>query len=89
MLPGRTACSLWRYGPYGVTRQCRKFEGNLAEASASRSCGGGPGGLLFIYLFVCLFVYLFIFKFSRGSCLGCLNAIYGPARSGVFSRVGG
>ena len=26
--------------------QCRKFEGNLAEASASRSCGGGPGSLL-------------------------------------------
>ena len=59
--------------------QCRKFEGNLAEASASCSCGGGPGGLLFI----CLFVYLFIFKFSLGSCLGCLNAIYGPARGGL------
>ena len=40
--------------------QCRKFEGNLAEASASRSCGGGPGGLLFICLFVCLFIYLFL-----------------------------
>ena len=40
--------------------QCRKFEGNLAEASASRSCGGGPGGLLFICLFVCLFVCLFL-----------------------------
>ena len=64
--------------PYDRGWQCRKFEGNLAEASASRSCGGGPGGLLFICLFVCLFVYLFIFKFSRGSCLGYLNAIYGP-----------
>ena len=28
----------------------------MAEASASRSCGGGPGGLLF----VCLFIYLFL-----------------------------
>ena len=36
------------------------------------------GGLGAFYLFVCLFVYLFIFKFSRGSCVGCLNAIYGP-----------
>ena len=35
-----------------VYGQCRKFEGNLAEASASRSCGGGSGGLLFIYLFL-------------------------------------
>ena len=32
--------------------QCRKFEGNLAEASASRSCGGGSGSLLFIYLVI-------------------------------------
>ena len=38
--------------------QCRKFEGNLAEASASRSCGGGSGGLLFIYLFIYLFLNL-------------------------------
>ena len=38
--------------------QSRKFEGNLAEASVSRSCGGGPGGLLFICLFVCLFLNL-------------------------------
>ena len=60
-----------------IYMQCRKFEGNLAEASASRSCGGGPGGLLFI----CLFVYLFIFKFSRRICLGCLNAIYGPVHA--------
>ena len=36
------------------------------------------GGLGAFYLFVCLFVYLFIFKISRGSCLCCLNAIYGP-----------
>ena len=39
---------------YITISQCRKFEGNLAEASASRSCGGGGGGggswgLLFIY----------------------------------------
>ena len=48
--------------------QCRKFEGNLAEASAegaSRSCGGG-GGLVF-FLFFC-----------KSGCLGCLYAIYGP-----------
>ena len=33
-----------------LCHQCRKFEGNLAEASvdgASRSCGGGGGGVFF------------------------------------------
>ena len=62
--------------------QCRKFEGNLAEASASRSCGGGPGGLLFICLFVCLFIYLFL-NLAEAACLpqcnlrpwGCLPVV--------------
>ena len=40
-----------------VPSHCRKFEGNLTEASASRSCGGGSGGL-FIYLFIHLFLNL-------------------------------
>ena len=34
--------------------QCRKFEGNFAEASAkgaSRSCGRGSGGLFFFFFF--------------------------------------
>ena len=63
----------YRWSRAGI--QCRKFEGNLAEASAegaSRSCGRGSGGL---FLF---FVCLLLVKFSRGSCRGCLNAIYGP-----------
>ena len=81
----RGVCEMW----FGVCWQCRKLEGNLAEASASSSCGGGPGGLVAWWpgglLFICLFVCLFIFKFSRGSCLGCLNAIYGPVLVKVYS----
>ena len=47
----------------------------MAEASAegaSRSCGRGAGGLFFFFSF------FFCLKFSPGSCLGCLNVIYGP-----------
>ena len=65
----KTFCSIW---------QCRKFEGNLAEASVdgpSHSCGGG--GVYFLRGGG---------GFSRGSCLGCLNAIYGRVwyRSTLF-----
>ena len=61
-----------RYGPVTSRQiyQCRKFEGNLAEASidgASRSCGGGGGGGEGFWGG----------GFSLGSCLGCLNTIYG------------
>ena len=41
-MTGKTG--IWQVGLYITISQCRKFEGNLAEASASRSCGGGGGG---------------------------------------------
>ena len=37
--------------------QCRKFEGNLAEASAERSCGRGSGGAFLLFFFL---LYMFL-----------------------------
>ena len=57
-----------------IEQQCRKCEGTLAEVSAesaSRSCGGGGGGLG-------PFLLGGGGEFSRGSCL---NAIYSPGTS--------
>ena len=58
-----------------ATHSAVNFKGTWPRRAPAVHAAGAWGP--FIYLFVCLF----IFKFSRGSCLGCLNAIYGPERS--------